>query len=150
RCLVVDGCQLARQLRGEPDVPDPARESRLVPHVRALRRVRHRRDRIRSAPCARNARQVARTDRGGLAGCRVKPPRWRLAGVVVAIVSTAAPAFGNQRTGWMTPPQEEIDTTWGILDPHSLFDWNEMREEKSLTGGWGGERSRLREAGIGF
>ena len=80
----------------------------------------------------------------------MKASRWHIAAVVVAIVSTAAPAFGNQRTGWMTPPQEEIDTTWGILDPHSLFDWNEMREEKSLTGGWGGERSRLREAGIGF
>jgi hypothetical protein len=38
------------------------------------------------------------------------------------------------------PPQEEFDTTWGILDPHSLFDWDALQEKKSLTGGWGGER----------
>ena len=80
----------------------------------------------------------------------MKPARWHLAAVVAAIVSTAAPTLAVQRTEWMTPPQEEIDTTWGILDPHRLFDWNEMREEASLTGGWGGERRRLREAGIGF
>jgi carbohydrate-selective porin OprB len=80
----------------------------------------------------------------------VRPLRRHLAAVVFPILSAAAPAVGSQRTEWMIPPQEELDTTWGILDPHSLFDWNGMQEERTLTGGWAGERSRLRAAGVGF
>ena len=70
-------------------------------------------------------------------------------GLLVAVLACAAPVLATQRTEWLRPPQEEEDTTWGILDPHSVFDWNAMREESTLTGGWGGWRRRLSDAGIG-
>jgi porin len=72
------------------------------------------------------------------------------AGLLVAVLACATPARATQRTEWLRPPQEEEDTTWGILDPHSIFEWNAMRAENTLTGGWGGERRRLSDAGIGF
>ena len=70
--------------------------------------------------------------------------------LLVAVLACAVPALATQRTEWLRPPQEDEDTTWGILDPRSIFEWNAMREENTLTGGWGGERRRLSDAGIGF
>ena len=71
-------------------------------------------------------------------------------GLLVAVLACATHAHATQRTEWLRPPQAEEDTTWGILDPRSVFDWNAMRVEDTLSGGWGGERRRLSDAGIGF
>jgi Carbohydrate-selective porin len=70
--------------------------------------------------------------------------------LLFAVLACATPALAEQRTEWLRPPQEEEDSTWGVLDPRSVFEWNALRAENTLTGGWGGERRRLSDAGVGF
>src|SRR5205823_2614260 len=121
-CIGVDGRELVCELPGEPDLPAPACGPRQLTHVHALCAPRSDRDRIRGAAGPRDARQVARRDRRGLADfasslCSVSTSRSTSAvGLLVAVLACATPTLASQRTGWMMPPEEENDTSWGILD----------------------------------
>jgi porin len=51
-------------------------------------------------------------------------------------------------TPWMHAP--EFDGGWGLLDPSTWSDPNEMERQTALTGGWGGLRRTLHNDGIDF
>ena len=66
---------------------------------------------------------------------------------IAMIILSAAPVYGYT-TPWMHAP--EFDGGWGLLDPSSWSDPNELERQTALTGGWGGLRRTLHDDGIDF
>ena len=66
---------------------------------------------------------------------------------IVMIIVSAVPAQPTRHHGCMRP---EFDGGWGLLDPSSWSDPNELERQTALTGGWGGLRRTLHDDGIDF
>jgi porin len=68
---------------------------------------------------------------------------------VLAGVLTAAPARAQTfSTPWMHATNQDWASEWGVLDPMILFTPESWAQLKGATGGWGGVRSDLSNAGV--
>ena len=76
----------------------------------------------------------------------------RLATAVASltIVIAVAEPLGAYTTPWMHPTVTHFGDGWGILDPATLIDPDAWDRAPVMTGGWGGLRQRLDDAGIAF
>ena len=63
------------------------------------------------------------------------------------IIVSAARAYGYT-TPWMHAP--EYDGGWGLLDPSTWSDPDELEQQSALTSDWGGLRRTLHDDGIDF
>jgi carbohydrate-selective porin OprB len=66
----------------------------------------------------------------------------------IAIIILSAVPVHAYTTLWMHAP--EFDGGWGLLDPSTWSDPNELEQQTALTGGWGGLRQTLHNDGIDF